>query len=201
MEKRIIVMASGKGTTFQEIYDACNDGRINGKVVALVTDQKNSISYERAHSMKLPIIEYKVSKIDSVITEMRKLKPDLITLAGFLKILPEVFVDSFKGLVVNTHPSLLPCFGGLGMFGINVQKAVLGSGARVTGCTIHMVDKNVDHGPIIAQESVLVDFTDSPESLMERVHKVELKLYVDAISSLLSFDYAIVGNRVIFKNS
>ena len=87
------------------------------------------------------------------------------------------------------------------MFGINVQKAVLGSGARVTGCTIHMVDKNVDHGPIIAQESVPVDFTDSPESLMERIHRVELKLYVDAISSLLSFDYAIVGNRVIFKNS
>ena len=64
-----------------------------------------------------------------------------------------------------------------------------------------MVDKNVDHGPIIAQESVPVDFTDSPESLMERIHRVELKLYVDAISSLLSFDYAIVGNRVIFKNS
>ncbi len=86
------------------------------------------------------------------------------------------------------------------MYGINVQHAVLKSGAKVTGCTIHMVDNDIDHGPIIAQETVPVMPSDTAESLMARVHSVELDLYIDAISTLLNFDYEIVGNRVKFTN-
>ena len=193
-------MASGEGTTFQEIYNACSHNRINAEVVALISDRLDSGAVTRAGKMNISVIHYSLSNKYMIIEEIKKLKPDLIALAGFLKILPEEFIDNFPGKIVNTHPSLLPCFGGKGMYGINVQKAVLKSGTKVTGCTIHLVDRDVDHGPIIAQETVPVIPSDTPESLQERVHSVELGLYIDAISSMLNFDYTIVENRVKFKN-
>ena len=193
-------MASGEGTTFQEIYNACSHNRINAEVVALISDRLDSGAVTRAAKMSISVIHYILSNKYMIIEEIKKLKPDLIALAGFLKILPEEFIDNFPGKIVNTHPSLLPCFGGKGMYGINVQKAVLKSGTKVTGCTIHLVDRDVDHGPIIAQETVPVIPSDTPESIQERVHSVELGLYIDAISSLLNFDYTIVENRVKFQN-
>ncbi len=193
-------MASGEGTTFQEIYNACSHNRINAEVVALISDRLDSGAVTRAGKMNISVIHYSLSNKYMIIEEIKKLKPDLIALAGFLKILPEEFIDNFPGKIVNTHPSLLPCFGGKGMYGINVQKAVLKSGTKVTGCTIHLVDRDVDHGPIIAQETVPVIPSDTPESIQERVHSVELGLYIDAISSMLNFDYTIVENRVKFKN-
>ncbi|EQB67720.1 MAG: phosphoribosylglycinamide formyltransferase [Thermoplasmataceae archaeon] len=200
MKNRIVVMASGEGTTFQEIYNACSHNRINAEVVALISDRLDSGAVTRAGKMNISVIHYSLSNKYMIIEEIKKLKPDLIALAGFLKILPEEFIDNFPGKIVNTHPSLLPCFGGKGMYGINVQKAVLKSGTKVTGCTIHLVDRDVDHGPIIAQETVPVIPSDTPESIQERVHSVELGLYIDAISSMLNFDYTIVENRVKFKN-
>ena len=200
MKNKIVVMASGEGTTFQEIYQACSYGRINAEVVALISDRLDSGAVVKAGKLNVPVIHYSLTKKEIIIRELEKLKPDLIVLAGFLKILPEEFIDNFAGKSVNTHPSLLPCFGGKGMYGINVQHAVLKSGTKVTGCTIHLVDKDVDHGPIIAQETVPVLSTDTPESLQIRVHSVELGLYVDAISTLLKFDHTIVGNRVKFLN-
>lgn len=193
-------MASGEGTTFQEIYNACSHNRINAEVVALISDRLDSGAVTRAGKMNISVIHYSLSNKYMIIEEIKKLKPDLIALAGFLKILPEEFIDNFPGKIVNTHPSLLPCFGGKGMYGINVQKAVLKSGTKVTGCTVHLVDRDVDHGPIIAQETVPVIPSDTPESIQERVHSVELGLYIDAISSMLNFDYTIVENRVKFKN-
>ena len=193
-------MASGEGTTFQEIYNACSHNRINAEVVAMISDRLDSGAVTRAGKMNISVIHYSLSNKYMIIEEIKKLKPDLIALAGFLKILPEEFIDNFPGKIVNTHPSLLPCFGGKGMYGINVQKAVLKSGTKVTGCTIHLVDRDVDHGPIIAQETVPVIPSDTPESIQERVHSVELGLYIDAISSMLNFDYTIVENRVKFKN-
>ena len=200
MKRRILVMASGEGTTFQEIYHACSHKRINGDIIALVSDRPDSGAVSRAGKMNIPVIHYRLAHISEVIEKVKKLEPDIIALAGFLKILPEEFIHSFHGKIVNTHPSLLPCFGGKGMYGINVQYAVLKSGAKVTGCTIHMVDNDIDHGPIIAQETVPVMPSDTAESLMARVHSVELDLYIDAISTLLNFDYEIVGNRVKFTN-
>lgn len=200
MKRRILVMASGEGTTFQEIYHACSHKRINGDIIALVSDRPDSGAVSRAGKMNIPVIHYRLAHISEVIEKVKKLEPDIIALAGFLKILPEEFIHSFHGKIVNTHPSLLPCFGGKGMYGINVQHAVLKSGAKVTGCTIHVVDNDVDHGPIIAQETVPVMPSDTAESLMARVHSVELDLYIDAISTLLNFDYEIVGNRVKFTN-
>ena len=200
MKNKIVVMASGEGTTFHEIYQACYHGRINAEVVALISDKLDSGAVVKAGKLNVPVIHYSLTKKEIIIRELEKLKPDLIVLAGFLKILPEEFIDNFAGKIVNTHPSLLPCFGGKGMYGINVQHAVLKSGTKVTGCTIHLVDKDVDHGPIIAQETVPVLSTDTPESLQIRVHSVELGLYVDAISTLLKFDHTIVGNRVKFLN-
>ena len=200
MKNKIVVMASGEGTTFQEIYQACSYGRINAEVVALISDRLDSGAVVKAGKLNVPVIHYSLTKKEITIRELEKIKPDLIVLAGFLKILPEEFIDNFAGKIINTHPSLLPCFGGKGMYGINVQHAVLKSGTKVTGCTIHLVDKDVDHGPIIAQETVPVLSTDTPESLQIRVHSVELGLYVDAISTLLKFDHTIVGNRVKFLN-
>ncbi|EQD38771.1 Phosphoribosylglycinamide formyltransferase [mine drainage metagenome] len=198
MEKKIIVMASGKGTTFEEIYNACTQDRINAKVVSLVTDKINSDAAEKARKMNLQIIIYREKALKEIIQEIKQLKPELIVLAGFLRILPKEFIHEFEGKIMNIHPSLLPCFGGAGMYGINVQKAVIDSGTKITGCTVHLVNHEVDAGPIIAQETVFVTVDDSVESLMEKVHSIELRLYVETISSMLTIDHEITGNKVIF---
>jgi phosphoribosylglycinamide formyltransferase-1 len=128
--------------------------------------------------------------------KMNSMNIDLICLAGYMRILTEKFLDKFKGKIMNIHPALLPSFGGPGMYGINVHKAVLEAGVKITGCTVHFVDKGVDTGPIIIQKCVPVDDSDTPETLQKKVLEYEHKAYPEAVKLFTEGRLKIEGRRV-----
>lgn len=198
--KKICVMASGTGTTFKEIASSCRSGVIDGNVMALITDKPGSGAAKIAESIGISVLKFSPGHLEATLNSLKNIEPDLVVLAGFLKILPQEFIREFSGKIINIHPSLLPAFGGKGMYGIHVQEVVISSGTKITGCTAHFVTDSVDAGPVIAQETVPVMDNDTPQSLQERVHRIELRLYVEVISALLTYEHEVCGNRVAFKN-
>jgi len=115
---------------------------------------------------------------------LEKWKPDLIVLAGFLKKLPENLIDKYKGKIINIHPSLLPKYGGKGFYGIHVHRAVLENNESETGCTVHLVTKEYDEGPVLAQQKIQVRRNETPQSLAKRVLQEEHKLLPKVISEI-----------------
>ncbi|MBX8632413.1 MAG: phosphoribosylglycinamide formyltransferase [Candidatus Thermoplasmatota archaeon] len=187
----ICVLASGNGSTMQAIVDACRTGYLNGSVVAVVSDNPGAYALKRAREagIQAVVIDRKgltQAEFDAkLLSFLRRIGPDIICLAGFLRILPSGIVNEFNRRILNIHPSLLPKYGGKGMYGIRVHRAVIENRERVSGCTVHIVTENVDDGPVILQRKVDVLPGDTPESLMERVHAEELKAYPEAIKTLM----------------
>jgi phosphoribosylglycinamide formyltransferase-1 len=191
MSSRIAVLASGGGSNLQAIldhFDRLGEQRA-ASVVVVASNRTNAGALERAVRRDIPIATLASEKnpdgadLDALLTEH---EVDLIVLAGYLKLVPTNVVARFPGRIINVHPSLLPAFGGDGMYGIRVHKAVIESGARVTGVTVHFVDDVYDRGRIIAQWPVPVFGSDDAGTLAARVLRVEHLLYpriVDAIAS------------------
>ena len=201
--KRIVVLASGEGTNFQALIDAVAGGKLSGTLVALVSDRKECGALERARRNGIKAISFPRTQSNrgnyfkEFLAIIEGLKPDLIVLAGFMKIFPDWFILKFPMKIINTHPALLPCFGGTGFYGHHVHEKVIESGARISGCTAHFVIPDVDAGPIILQRSVKVEDSDTPESLSERVKEVEHEALVEAVSIVLQGNYRISGKRVL----
>lgn len=200
---RIAVLASGRGTNLQAIIDATESGYIPGKVVVVISDKKDAYALERARKHGIeplfldPSLCSSREEYDRLLgDEIEKRKVDLICLAGFMRILTPSFINRFRNKIMNIHPALLPSFGGVGMYGERVHKAVLNSGAKITGCTVHFVTEEVDGGPIIIQEAVPVLDDDTPESLAERVLEHEHRIYPEAIRLFAEGKLEIVGKRV-----
>ena len=201
--KRIAVLASGHGTLFEFVVRGLMRDAPHIVVSALITDRKSSGAAERASSMNIPVIvigrkeperyRYNLMKI------FTDLDCDLFVLAGFLGIIPSEITEKFSGRIINSHPALLPCFGGMGYYGLKVHQHVIDSGAKVTGCTVHFVTGKVDGGPIIAQRCVEVHDDDTAETLSERVKDVERPLLLHVIISLLSGRASVSGNRVTIE--
>lgn len=199
----IIVMASGNGSTFEAIARAARDRVIEARISLLICNRRGAKVIERAERFNIRhlLIESKGDELfESILKGLDGQNPDLIVLAGFTRILPDYIIEKYEGRMINTHPSLLPCFGGKGFYGDHVHKAVLESGARVSGCSVHFVTTDVDGGPIIAQEPVPVLDTDDYISLGERVHEAELGLLVRAIARVLTTKHSISGKRVLFSD-
>lgn len=201
--KRIVVLASGEGTNFQALIEGVASGEVNGTIEALVSDRKSCGALERARKNNIRPISFPRTESNresyylELFTIVEKLKPDIIVMAGFMKILPDWFVMKFPLKIINTHPSLLPCFGGKGFYGHRVHEKVIESGARISGCTAHFVIPDVDAGPIILQRSVPVEDYDTPDTLAEKVKKVEHGALVEAVSMVLEGKFRISGKRVI----
>lgn len=176
---RIGVLASGGGTDLQSILDACESGQIDGKVVIVISNVVDAGALKRASEFDAKAVfldhrgksrgahEREISK------ELDAAKVDLVVLAGYLRMLGYDFVNKYKNKIINIHPALLPKYGGKGMHGINVHRAVLKSGDSESGCSVHFVTEDVDGGPIIARMRVPVKPEDTPESLQARVLKAE----------------------------
>lgn len=202
-EKRIVVLASGEGTNFQALADAVAGGRIKASIEALVSDRKNCGALERAkrngiRAISCPRTESnRETYFNQLLATVQNLEPDIIVLAGFMKILPDWIVTKFPMMIINTHPSLLPCFGGPGFYGNRVHEKVIESGARISGCTAHFVTPDVDAGPIILQRAVPVEDYDTPESLSERIKVVEHEALVEAVALVLEGRFTISGKRVL----
>jgi len=172
----ISVFVSGRGSNLQAILDSPELKNLV-EVKAVISDKLNCPAFDIAKKFSIPV--YSVGKkegyisFDELGTTLNDLKINLIVLAGFLKLIPENFVRSFGNKIINIHPALLPSFGGSGMYGINVHRAVFESSAKVSGATVHFVDETFDTGRIIAQRCIDVSDVKSPEEIAERVLIIE----------------------------
>ena len=199
------MFASGNGTNFQAIADAVMEGRLDCRISAVICDRKNAGVLERSRSLGIDSLYIPYSKAepdrfhDSVMDRLMQYKPDLIVLAGFLKILHSSLIREFPSRIINLHPSLLPCFGGPSFYGAKVHEAVILSGAKYSGATVHFVTENIDGGPIIMQDICTVEDNDTPETLAEKVHGLEHKIIVDSIRIIIQDKIEIDGNRVKLK--
>ncbi len=197
----IVVLASGNGSNFQAVVDAIDNGVIdNAKISKLISNNKRAYVLERAgeNGIEAIIVDTKNSDYNKIIsTVLEAEEPDLILLDGYMRILPDYIIDRYPLKIINLHPSLLPAFGGRGYYGSKVHEAVIKSGARYSGCTVHFATKDVDNGPIIDQRIVEVSDNDTPESLEEKVHAEEHKSLINSINLIITGKYSIKGKRVI----
>ena len=197
------MFASGTGTTFEFLAESVKQGLIRAEIVALFSDRQKSGAVEKAGRYGIKVYITKQNDMENTLDDMHNFlmatDPDLIILAGYNRILPDEIVDLYPLKIINTHPSLLPCFGGRGMYGLNVHRAVIESGAKITGCTVHFVTRNVDGGPIIDQSTVEVRYDDTPEILQERVKREEKSVLLRAVNDILSKNIHVNGKRVSFS--
>ncbi len=173
---RVAVLASGGGTNLQALLDTCQ-GDAPARVVLVASNNADAGALERARAAG---VETRViadhTDGHAIAAMLRSFDTELVVLAGYLKLVPEVVVDEYAGRMLNIHPALLPSFGGSGMYGMRVHRAVLASGATVSGPTVHLVTAEYDKGPIVAQWPVPVAAGDTPETLQRRVLAVEHQL-------------------------
>lgn len=170
---RTAVLASGSGTNLQALIDAQPDAG-GYEIVLVASDNAAANALERASNAAIDTAIIENPADGAAISAMlASQNVDLVVLAGYMKLVPEDVVEKFAGRMINLHPALLPAFGGKGMYGMNVHRAVLESGAAVSGATVHLIDAAYDRGPIVAQWPVPVQPGDTPESLQRRVSEVE----------------------------
>ncbi len=193
MSKKIVILASGTGSNFRAIAEAVKSGSIDASIRCLVTDRLcPAVDY----AAKQGIDFYVVPRKNSAMLNIRVLSEilhgaDLVVCAGYLSILPASLVAQLRGKIINIHPSLLPEFGGRGMYGLNVHKAVIAAGKRESGCTVHYVDAGIDTGQIIEQRYVNVDEWDTPEDLQQKVNEQELQLLPAIVQQLVKQEEAV----------
>ncbi len=170
----IAVLASGRGSNLQALMDALHEGG-PGRIVLVVTDRPDAPALDRARSAGIAAHHVAADGrvADALLALFEAHEIGLVVLAGYLKRVPAAVVAALRGRILNVHPALLPSFGGPGMYGRRVHEAVLASGARLSGATVHVVDEQYDHGPIVAQWPVPVKRGDTPESLAARILEIE----------------------------
>jgi phosphoribosylglycinamide formyltransferase 1 len=198
---RLAVLISGSGTTLQNFVDQIADGLLAAEIVQVISSREDAFGVERARKTGLPIAVVNRKECAStaefgrrIFDQVRKSQADLVCMAGFLQLLP--IPEDFRHRVMNIHPALLPLFGGKGMFGHHVHEAVLQSGMKVSGCTVHFADNEYDHGPIIVQRTIPVLDADTAESLAFRVFEQECEAYPEAIRLFAEGQLKVEGRRV-----
>jgi formyltetrahydrofolate-dependent phosphoribosylglycinamide formyltransferase len=184
----VLVSGHGRGTNLQAIIDACAHGEVNARVAVVIGNRDGAPALERARAagVEAVVINPKDYESDDAYGEVledalcsRGVK--LICLAGYMRLLPLNLVRRFEGHILNVHAALLPLFGGKGMYGIRVHEAVIASGMKVSGATVHVVNEIYDSGPILVQRTVPVLPGDTPETLAARILPEEHRAYVEAI--------------------
>jgi formyltetrahydrofolate-dependent phosphoribosylglycinamide formyltransferase len=198
---RLAVFFSGSGTTLQNLVDRIADGSVSACIAWTLSSRKGVAGIDRSESAGIPCVVLPRKDFDShhayskaVNEHLEKDPVDLIVLAGFMSLYR--FPDSYRGRVINIHPALIPSFCGTGMYGHHVHEAVLESGVKVTGVTVHFADEEYDHGPIILQKAIPVLEDDTPDTLAARVQELERKLYPQAIQLFAEGRLRIEENRV-----
>ena len=185
---RIGVLVSGGGTNLQSVIDAVEVGTLKSQVVCVISNKKAAYGLERARKHQIPayFINPKEEGYDEkLLTLLKDKQVDLVVLAGYLRILNKELIETYKGRIINIHPSLLPKFGGKGFYGLHVHEAVIAAGEKESGATVHYVDTGIDTGKIILQRKLEVMPEDSPESLQKRIlDQIEHKILVEAIQSI-----------------
>ncbi|MBI4061672.1 MAG: bifunctional phosphoribosylaminoimidazolecarboxamide formyltransferase/IMP cyclohydrolase [Elusimicrobia bacterium] len=205
---RIAVFASGEGTNLQALLDACADGRVRGSVALVVSNKEDAGAVRRAQRLGIetlvcPQDEHPTAEEYNayLAQECKGRRIDLICLAGFMLKIKRPLIEAYNGRILNVHPALLPAFGGQGMFGRRVHEAVIAAGVKVSGATIHVVDEEYDHGPIVLQAAVPVLAADTPGTLAARVHAQEHWIYPRAVALFAENRVKIEDGRLTVKPS
>ena len=194
---KLAVLVSGNGTNLQSIIDSVDDGYLpKVQISYVVSSNPEAYALKRAEKKNINTIVVQKKDIISILKPIFE-EVDLIVLAGFLWILPDELLNIRP--IINVHPSLLPLFGGRGMYGTKVSGAILNSGMKVSGPTVHLVTNDIDGGPIILQKCLEVRDDDTPESLLERTHPLEHQILIEAIKLMSEKEYKIERKRVIFS--
>ena len=202
---RVAVLVSGGGTNLQAIIDAVENGTItNTQIVGVISNNKNAFALERAGRHGIPAQCISPKDYDTrdefnrgFLEKVNELKADLIVLAGFLVVIPEMMIREYRNRIINIHPSLIPSFCGTGFYGLKVHEAALKRGVKVVGATVHFVDEGTDTGPIILQKAVSVEEGDTPEILQRRVmEQAEWKILPQAIDLIANGKVQIVDGKV-----
>ena len=186
---KIAVLVSGGGTNLQEIIDNIENKRLNCKIEYIIADRDcYSLERGRKYNIKSVLLDKKEygNKLSNEINKVLENKVDLIVLAGYLSIVDKDFISDWNNKIINIHPSLLPKYGGKGMYGMNVHEAVIANKEKKSGCTVHFVDVDIDTGKILLQRKVDVSDNETPESLQKKVLKEEHQLLIEAIEKVIS---------------
>lgn len=184
------VFASGRGSNFQAILNAIQQGVLPARVTVLLSNKSDAGALETARSHAIPAVHLSQKQFSDEVTfaaamlqVLRKHDVQFVALTGYLKRIPTMVVREYRNRILNIHPALLPSFGGQGMYGHYVHEAVIASGAKLSGATVHLVDEEYDRGPIVLQKAVAVEEHDTPETLAARVLKVEHEIYPLALKA------------------
>jgi phosphoribosylglycinamide formyltransferase-1 len=196
--KRLGILISGRGSNFEAIAESVAAGNIDAEIAVVISNRPGTRGLEIARERGLNAVCLPSKGLDRevydrmVLAELAKNSVDLVCLAGFMRLLSATFIRQFPGAILNIHPSLLPAFPGL-----DAQHQALEHGVRITGCTVHFVDEDLDSGPIILQAAVPVQDDDTVDVLSARILAAEHRIYSDAIRIVLAGRYRIVGRRVV----
>lgn len=196
--KRLGLLISGRGSNFQAIDNAIREGRLDAEIAIVISNREAAAGLQIARERGLNAVSLPSKGLDRtiydrmLIEELRRNEVDLVCLAGFLRLLSADFIQAFPQRILNIHPSLLPAFPGL-----DAQHQALAYGVKITGCTAHFVDEQLDSGPIILQASVPVLDEDTDESLSVRILAEEHRIYPEAIGLVISGKYRLSGRRVV----
>jgi phosphoribosylglycinamide formyltransferase-1 len=181
----VIVGTKGRGSNMKAIIEGCESGKIYGKVVVVIGSNPDSLALQYAKKRNLNVFICDPSKpldAKNLLDNLTTHEVDLICLAGYMKLIHESIIEKFQNKILNIHPALLPKYGGKGMYGMKVHKEVIMNKDRISGCTVHIVTERYDEGEILLQKQCEVLENDTPESLAERVLKLEHELYIEAIN-------------------
>ncbi|SMO56878.1 phosphoribosylglycinamide formyltransferase-1 [Balnearium lithotrophicum] len=200
---RVAVLASGRGSNFYQIGKAFKEGKISGEIVVLITNNRKARAIEKAEELGINWVFLNPKSFpsredyDKKIVEILKfLKVDLVCLAGYMLVVTPVFIDAFPNRILNIHPSLLPSFPGL-----KPHWQALTYGVKISGATVHIVDKGVDTGPIVVQAAVPVLPEDMEDSLSERILRWEHRIYPQAVKWFVDGRVEVNGRNVLIKKA
>ncbi len=202
---KLAVFVSGRGSNLKSIVDSIETGKLNAIVLAVISNKSDApaLSFAKDKSILTFVVssnnnQEAISFFD-LSQKLIELEIDLIVLAGFLKKIPDDFVELFENRIINIHPALLPSFGGKGMYGLNVHKAVFDSSAKLSGATVHFVNQNYDEGKIIAQKCVDISDVKTPEEIADRVLNIEHLLLPEVIQFFAEGKVKIINQRVVIE--
>ncbi len=200
---KIGILISGRGSNMVALVEAVKRREIpDSEVTIVISDQKNAAGIEKAQNLGIEtkIIERagrtRAAHDAEILAELRARNVELVCLAGYLRLLSPEFIQSFPNRIMNIHPSLLPSFKGL-----DAQKQAIEYGVKFSGCTVHLVDENLDNGAIVAQKVVEVKDDDTAETLAARILEGEHRLYIESVARIVKGNYRIVGRSIIFNKS
>jgi phosphoribosylglycinamide formyltransferase 1 len=198
---RLAILLSGRGSNFGAIHQAIIDGKLDAQIVCVISNQPDAPGLARARELGLSAhainhrdFPTRAAHEEEVLRVLTQAEPDFICLAGYMRLLTPVFIAAWPHRILNIHPSLLPAFPG-----VDAQAQALAYGVKVSGCTVHFVDENLDAGPIIVQRTAPVRDDDTVDTLAARILEQEHIAYVEALVALTTRRWRIEGRRVIFE--